>query len=221
MTLAPSPLSFAIVLVVLGACLILHVRKVPHRKFWTGLLVCSSYAIAVVNSAARKPTAPADESQTVLPPVPQYRVYRTKINRPVPIVVSAGTSEGELKALLWFLREKVRLARFDEVGIKQPTSISAGKKGFRVGTIAVYLGEACASEVLTRSGSGPCGPGDHSAAVYRWGLSAEDNLTDADKDSGIIYSGDRVASEVFSYRDKWQPKNLEPSNEAGPGTKPQ
>lgn len=74
--------------------------------------------------------------------------------------------------------------------------------------IAVYRGEQCAAEGFSARAR-PCGHGEHYVGMYRWGLRGDDNVPDPEKDSGAIYPTDAGGTEVFSYKDHWQPSKQE------------
>jgi hypothetical protein len=146
-----------------------------------------------------------DARRPSIPP-PQFRLYRFKRSEPTSFVVPSGTTDLQLKSLLWLFREKVRSNRFRDVGITQPTSEHWGKRDYTQGLLDVYRGEKCAYEVSSES-VGPCGYGDHDDAYYQWGILGDNpnNGLDPNKDEGGIRlaSGDLV--KVFDWKDGWQP----------------
>ncbi|MGB6941143.1 MAG: hypothetical protein WBE37_01945 [Bryobacteraceae bacterium] len=119
------------------------------------------------------------------------------------MIVSPSTSDEQLESLLWLFREKVRSHRFADIGITRPTSKRFGAEGYSAGIISVYRNQKCAGENFSDAGLGPCGYGDHSAAVYQWGLLVN-GVFDPDADSAGIISSDGAKTEVFSYKDHWQ-----------------
>jgi hypothetical protein len=170
--------------------------------------LCFIFAMAGCQNSA----SPTDTDRQVGPgiihkptdPPPRFRIYRSKLDEITSVVVSPKTTDEQLKSLLWLFREKVRSHRFKDLGITQPTETRSGKKGYSAGMIAVFRGEKCANEGFSDSPApGPCGYGDHDSAVYQWGLLV-DGVFDPDADSGGIFSADRAAKAIFSYKDHWR-----------------
>lgn len=132
---------------------------------------------------------------------PQYRVYRNRAGEGVvSVVVPVGTTDQQLKNLLWFFRKNVRSGNFKALGILKPTDKRFGKLGYTAGIISVYRGQTCANEEFTNS-LGPCGYGEHDVASYQWGIEG-----DSAKDSGDIRAKGGDMSPVFDYKDGWKPR---------------
>ena len=155
-----------------------------------------------------KPEATATVDMPTAPP-PHFRIYRAKFdsyskNVFVSIVVPIGTTDEQLKSLLWFLRRNVRSRRFKDIGITKPI-IQLGS-----GQMNVFRGEKCASEVIddlnpATTSLGPCGYGDHHSAFYEWDLSADEN-TDQDKDDAMLISENGNSTLFFDQKtDHWKP----------------
>jgi hypothetical protein len=143
---------------------------------------------------------------------PKFYIFRARRNEIVSYVVAAGTTEQQLKRLLWLFREKARSGKFKEIGITQPTAKQWGVDGYNSGMLVVYRGEKCADEPYVslkqaEAGRlGACGYGEHDAAEYQWGINADPN-----KDSGDIRNKDGNSSIVFDYRDNWKPSAAAPN----------
>jgi hypothetical protein len=150
-----------------------------------------------VSTAPTKPTVPP----------PNFRIYRSDLLVGTSIVVSTNTTDEQLRSLLWLFREKVRSHRFNDIGITQPTSEQRGKKGYLSGMLTIYRGTKCAGELF--SSSEPCGDGDHSVAIYQWGLLGDDHIFDSNKDSGAMVSADGTITEIFNYKDHWRPEKTD------------
>lgn len=128
--------------------------------------------------------------------VPAFRVFRQKLGFPVPVIVPEHTSEQQLQALLWFIREEVQHGDFAQMGIYEQTSPKKADGGydFSSGMILIFRGEKCAGENFFDefAGNGPCGYGDHNAASYHWGIGG-----DPANDAGDITEPDGNLKIVF------------------------
>ena len=141
----------------------------------------------------------ATQAQIVRPtdPPPKFRVYKFKTDEGVSVVVPVGTTDEQLKNLLWLFRNKVRSQKYKDIGLTHGTAKQWGNVGYLSGMISVYRGEKCANEPFVET-TGPCGYGEHDDAYYQWGIDGDQN-----KDAGsIITNGNDV--KVFDYRDGWQ-----------------
>jgi len=190
----------------------------PGPKVWILVVVLLLLLVALLSSKRSngpEPTAPQPSPPTQpapgmiestnkpTAPAPKFRVYRSKLDEGTSVVVPPSTSDEELQSLLWLFREKVRSHRFTDIGISQPTSRRWGKNGYLAGFISIYRVGRCAGENFAGASLGPCGYGDHSAAVYQWGLLVN-GVFDPDADSAGINASDGGKTEVFSYKDHWQ-----------------
>jgi hypothetical protein len=147
--------------------------------------------------------AKGDGNRPTIPP-PKFRIYRAKLDEGVSVVVPPTTSDDQLRSLLWFFRENVKSHQFKKIGIVQPTAKQWNKLGYLQGMIVVYRGSKCANEQFSDApGLGPCGYGEHNAAVYQWGLLVNGSF-DTEADSGSLSSANGT-TKVFDYEDHWQP----------------
>jgi hypothetical protein len=143
-------------------------------------------------STTQQSSASVPPPQIVRPsiPPPKFRIYKFKNDgiSPTSVVVPFGTTEEQLKSLLWFFREKVRSHDFKGIGIREQKD----------GIFSVYRGEKCANEQFIET-NGPCGYGEHDDALYQWGIEGDYN-----KDSGSIREKGDNTVVVFDYKDGWQ-----------------
>ena len=124
--------------------------------------------------------------------VPHFSFYKMKTGGGiVSVVAPPTTTDGQLEALLRFIRDEIQQRRFSDLGIKHPTDKRFGKLGYDAGIISVYRGDKCANEVFTDN-LGPCGYGEHDAASYQWGIDG-----DPKKDSGLIRDKNGDLRKVF------------------------
>jgi hypothetical protein len=143
--------------------------------------------VSAVPVSAWKPNSPA----------PQFTIYRAKANMPVSVLVPVASTDDELKELLWFFRNKVKMKEFKELGIEKAAQTQWGNDRYLSGLLAVYRGSKCAAEEFT-AGNGPCGKGDHDDAYYQWGLEGDPN-----KDVGSIRANGSFVT-VFDFHDGWK-----------------
>jgi hypothetical protein len=130
-------------------------------------------------------------------PAPKFTIYRVKANLPVAVVVPATSTDDELKQLLWYFRNKVKMKEFKDLGIEKATQTQWGNDGYLSGILEVYRGPRCAAEEFT-DGAGPCGKGDHYDASYQWGLDGDPN-----RDVGTVRTSADLAT-VFDFHDGWK-----------------
>jgi hypothetical protein len=141
-----------------------------------------------------------DQHQAALKP-PKYRVYKSTAEVGTAYIVAVGTTDDELKNLLWFFRNEVRTGRFGDIGI-------TGGQNNSSGMLLVYRGAKCANEQflsiaqLEKGNHGACGDGEHDDAYYQWGING-----DPLKDSGGIIAKDGDSTEIFNYEDNWHPSS--------------
>ena len=112
-------------------------------------------------------------------------------------MVPVGTTDEQLKSLLWFFRDKMRSQKYRDIGLTHGTAKQWGNVRYLSGMISVYRGEKCANEPFVET-TGPCGYGEHDDAYYQWGIDADQNKDAA----SIITKGNDVM--VFDYHDGWQ-----------------
>jgi hypothetical protein len=169
-------------------------------------------AVAVVIAAAiqmfQRPPEPTPATAAVgsSPPVsawspdapaPGFTIYRVKANLPVSVVVPTRSTDYELKQLLWYFRNKVKMKEFRDLSIEKATQTQWGNDGYLSGILEVYRGPKCAAEEFA-GGTGPCGKGDHYDASYQWGLDG-----DPSKDVASIRTNGALAT-VFEFNDGWK-----------------
>ena len=170
----------------------------------TAVAVLTAAAIQIIQKTS-EPNTPAIVAVTNQPvsawrpdaPAPRFTIYRVKANMPVAVVVPATSTEDELKQLLWFFRNKVKMKEFKDLGIEKATQTQWGNDGYLSGILEVYRGPKCAVEEFA-GGDGPCGKGDHYDASYQWGLDGDPN-----KDVASIRTKGTVAT-VFDFHDGWK-----------------
>jgi hypothetical protein len=151
---------------------------------------------AKVEPSSSPSTAQPQIVRPTVPP-PKFRVYKFKTDEGVSVVVPVGTTDEQLKSLLWFFRDKVRSQKYRDIGLTHGTTKQWGNVGYLSGLISVYRGEKCANEQFVET-DGPCGYGEHDDASYQWGIDRDQN-----KDAGsIVTKGNDVT--VFDYHDGWQ-----------------
>jgi hypothetical protein len=79
---------------------------------------------------------------------PKFKVFRQERGLPVPVIVAADVTDGQLRSLLWLFRENVRERNFSQLGLKKATG--PDDTGFALGIINVFRDVKYASEPFTR-----------------------------------------------------------------------
>lgn len=151
-------------------------------------------------------TESGQSAQSIPPQIapPTYRLYKSGTNQQTTYVVPLGTSDEQLKSLLWLFRVKVRTGDFKAIGITQPTTKQWGQHGYTSGMLVIYRGAKCANEgyisdaELEEGKLGACGYGDHDDAYYHWGVHG-----DPYKDEAAIATENGEYAQVFDYKDNW------------------
>jgi hypothetical protein len=155
-------------------------------------------------SSETPPTTQPREANLNKVPPPKFSVFKSKTDMPTSYVVPVGTTDEQLRSLLWFFREKVRAGQFSDIGIAQPTETGFGEYGYKSGMLVVFRGATCANEdyvsdaQIEKGNLGPCGYGEHDDAYYQWGVDGDPN-----KDDAGIRSKDGDTVQVFDYKDDW------------------
>jgi hypothetical protein len=139
---------------------------------------------------------------------PKYRMIHQTAEWPGPFIVAVGTTDDELKSLLWDIRDKIRSHSYKDLGLNEP---SQSNRQYLSGMIEVFRGPKCAPETYNWKSSCalksvcPCGDGDHNAGYYQWGLGGH-----YDEDEAGIFSSDRNLTIVFDAKDGYKlPANLQ------------
>jgi hypothetical protein len=177
-------------------------------SFWNGKkLPDAVYAENFVVDLDRAAQQVRDFSRPAVPH-PSFRMHTFDVDLGISYVVPVGTTDEQLRSLLWFFREKVRTHHFREIGITRPPATRDGKPGYDDGFLAVYRGDRCA-EALSFNYRGPCDDNGTygEAAGYSWGNQADDPCAECrspDHDDGYIRAAGKTI-QVFHYTDNWQP----------------
>lgn len=160
------------------------------------------------NAASQDKSSPviANARPQIAPP--KYRMIHQTAEWPGPFIVAVGTTDDELKSLLWDIRDKIRSHSYKELGLNEP---SQSNRQYLSGMIEVFRGPKCAPEIYNwerscaRKSDCPCGDGDHNAGYYQWGLGGH-----YDEDEAGIFSSDRTWTLVFDAKDGYKlPANLQ------------
>lgn len=130
---------------------------------------------------------------------PPSKLFLQKIDMPTVVVVAETTPNEQMKALLWYLRTKIRTNAFKDLGLK-PTDTFYGAPGYTSGIVDIYRGSKCASEKYTPQGHpDPCGPSIHKSASYHWG-----DGNDPHADGAYLVAETGAVTPVFESTDHWQ-----------------
>ena len=129
----------------------------------------SQYLWAAVWGITVLCSSPCSADKASSTKVPPFRFFKMSAESGVSLVVPEKATEAEIRALLYFIREKVKTKKFSDLGILHPTSKNFNQLNYDHGMILVFRGEKCANEEFIDT-VGPCGYGEHDAGSYQWGL---------------------------------------------------
>jgi hypothetical protein len=133
---------------------------------------CKSKSVPTTPSAATTYAAPHYPPRPTIPPPTFKLVHQTKDS--LTLVVPEATTDTQLAALLYQLRDAAHTHTFDRLHIPQKLVDARDPKLW----FHIYRGPKCASEKYT-TGAYPCGPSYHAAADFTLGSFKDPDRTEA------------------------------------------
>ncbi|HEY4357994.1 MAG TPA: hypothetical protein VGN16_19765 [Acidobacteriaceae bacterium] len=132
------------------------------------------------SSSARQPPAPTatyPPRSTDIPPT--FKVFH-HANGTFTLVIDADSTDDEVNALIWQLRDAAHTHTFDKLKISQK-DVDARDP---IVWFHIYRGAKCASEKYA-DGAPPCGASYHAAGDYTFG-----GYTNKEWDKGVLHHGE-------------------------------
>lgn len=170
------------------------------RNFFTGLtMMCLGLLLLVGcdHVASLPSTQPQPEAVETRPNVhpPAFKVFRQprKDDDIVSLVVPVSATDQQIISLLWLAKDQVQAKNLSALGIHARKSLTSGM-------MEVFRGDRCAAEDDFDAPM-PCGPGNHSAAFYQWGINH-----DPHKDFAGLTMKDGSFTKLFGSADFTPPR---------------
>jgi hypothetical protein len=174
---------------------VLVLRSRARRQIASLLIMCSLLSVTALGCSSKPaPTAPVATAMTspeypprpTTPPPPFKLLHQTPDT--LTLVVPETTTDTQLAALLYQLRDAARSHTFDALHIPQKLVDARDPKLW----FHIYRGPKCAPEKYA-SGAYPCGPSYHAAADFTLG-----SFKHPDRTEGVLLQDEAHQTELWN-----------------------